>query len=324
MEAMEALKGKRVLVTGGTGFVGSHLVEALAEKGASVVVPFRSLDPRSYFSTQKLGDRVVLAAADLKDFPRVWDIITKYDIEYIFHLGAQAIVTTAYHNPRETIESNVLGTTNILEAARLYGRIKGIIVASSDKAYGKSTKPYVESNPLRGDHPYEVSKAATDLIASAYFKTYGTPVVITRFGNIYGEGDLNFTRIIPGALKAIITDTTLEIRSDGTFVRDYVYVKDVISAYLFLLHNLDRVKGEAFNISCDQSFSVFEVVKIAEKVFGRKIPYTIANTAKNEIPYQHLEWRKIQKLGWKPANTLIRGLRAAFTWYKRHERMLFG
>ncbi|MFZ5845323.1 MAG: NAD-dependent epimerase/dehydratase family protein [Patescibacteria group bacterium] len=314
---MERLTGKNILVTGGTGFVGSHLVEALLDGGARVVVPYRSLDPFSYFATQKLGDRVIMAIGDLKDFNRIFDIIVKYEIEYIFHLAAQAIVTTAYHDPLETIAANVLGTTHVLEAARRYPGIKGVLVASSDKAYGKSSRAYREDDPLRGDHPYEASKAAADLIALAYFKTYNLPVVVTRFGNIYGPGDLNFNRIIPGIMKTLNTGETLVLRSDGTYKRDYVYVKDVVSGYLFLLEKIDKTKGEAFNLSSDDNLSVIDLIKKAEKVLAKKIPYKIANTAINEIPYQHLEYSKIRKLGWRPRFNLSLGLHETYGWYKK-------
>lgn len=323
MESMERLKGKRILVTGGMGFVGSHLVEALVAQGSQVVVPYRSFDPLSYFATQKLGDRVIMAAADLKDFNRVFDVITKYEIHYIFHLAAQAIVTTAYHNPIETMASNVLGTTNVLEAARRYPGIKGVLVASSDKAYGKSKRAYREGDPLRGDHPYEVSKAATDLIALAYFRTYQLPVVVTRFGNIYGPGDLNFNRIIPGIMKTLFTGETLILRSDGSYIRDYVYVKDVVGGYLFLAERTDKVKGEAFNLSSNDSLSVIDLIKESKKIFSQKISYKIGNFAVNEIPYQHLNYSKIKKLGWIPRYSLRRALNETLNWYQKYSSQLF-
>lgn len=317
MESMEALKGKNVLVTGGTGFVGSHLVEELLNRGASVVVTFRSADPRSYFATRKLADRSILAVCDLKDTQRVFDVVTRYEVDYIFHLGAQAIVTTSYHNPFEAIATNVMGTVNVLEAARKFPGVKGVIVASSDKAYGKSSKPYMESDPLRGDHPYEVSKSSADLIALSYYKTYNTPVVVTRFGNIYGEGDLSFNRIIPGVMKALITGETLKLRSDGTFVRDYVYVGDVVLGYMKLLTNLTKVAGEAFNFSSKEKLSVLELIRVVEKVLKVKVPYRIVNTQKNEIPFQTLQIAKAGKLlGFSPRYTLSSTLPALYEWYK--------
>jgi CDP-glucose 4,6-dehydratase len=193
-----------------------------------------------------------------------------------------------------------MGTVSILEAARATESVKGVIVASSDKAYGKTKKAYTEESPLQGDHPYDVSKSATDLIAQTYYKTYGLPVVVTRFGNVYGEGDLHMDRIVPGICEAIIKNKPLLIRSNGKYVRDYVYVKDVADGYLFLLKHIDKVKGEAFNFSSDDYFSVLDLVKKAEEVMEKKIDYKILNNAKNEIPYQHLKDKKIRRLGWKP------------------------
>lgn len=313
---MEGLKDKRILVTGGTGFVGSHLVETLVKLGATVIVPYRSLDPRSYFSLKKLDKKVIMAVCDLKDFCRVCDIVTKYEVDYIFHLASQAIVTTAFQNPLETLETNIMGTARLLEASRVYGKVKGIIVASSDKAYGKSSKAYRETDPLRGDHPYEVSKSSEDLIAQMYYRTYKLPVVVTRFGNIYGEGDLNFSRIIPGIMKAVIKREKIVLRSDGTYIRDYVHVKDVVSGYLFLLMRLTEAKGEVFNISTNNSYSVTGLIKEAEKIFKRKLPFTVENSARNEIPYQHLNAEKIYALGWKPKYSFKNTFLSMRRWYR--------
>ena len=305
-----------VLVTGGTGFVGAHLVEALLKRGNRVIVTYRASDPTSYFFQKKLDKKVVMAHCDLSDYERVCNVITRYEVDTICHLGAQAIVTTAYANPREAIISNVLGTANILEAARAYRHVKRIIVASSDKAYGKTKGMYTENSPLAGDHPYEVSKSAADLIAQMYWKTYRLPVVITRFGNIYGPGDLNFNRIIPGIMQSILAKKKLAIRSDGTFVRDYVYVSDVVSGYLFLLDHFDKVAGQAFNVSSDSSYSVLMLIKKVSRILRKKIPYEIHNTQVNEIPYQHLSYDKIKTYGWKPRATLSNGLTLTYRWYK--------
>lgn len=314
------LKDTRILVSGGTGFVGSHLVEQLVNSGASVVTTYQKTDPKSYFITENLQKKVVTEHIDITDFTKMWELVTKHDIEYIFHLAAQPIVTIAYNNPRQTFLTNVTGTVNILESARLYGKIKGIIVASSDKAYGKlsaKTKAYVESDPLAGDHPYEVSKSAADLICYSYFKTYGLPVVTTRFGNIYGEGDLNFSRIIPGIMKSLIRNEILQIRSNGKYIRDYLYIKDVVNGYLLLLKHIDKVKGEAFNFGSSQPLSVHEVIVLAEKTLKVKIKYKILDTAQNEIPYQHLQFAKIKKLGWKNESSLEETLGQIYSWYEK-------
>jgi len=313
------LHGKNILVTGGDGFIGSHLVKKLLTLNASVFVPQRRNNPHSFFNTEKLYKKVHLVHLDVKNKDRVYDVVTKHEIDFIFHLAAQPIVTTAYHNPLETLETNIMGTANILEAARNYGKVRGVIMASSDKAYGKLFKDeYTETDPLKGDHPYEVSKSCADLIGQTYFKTYGLPVVITRFGNIYGPGDLNFNRIIPGMMKALIKNETWEIRSDGTFVRDYVYVEDVVSAYLFLAERINSLKGEAFNVSSGVSFSVLELLHKTEKVLHKKIKFQINNNAKNEIPFQHLDFTKIKKLGWKSKIKTEIGLRKTYLWYEKN------
>lgn len=307
-----------ILVTGGTGFVGSHLVEALVKAGAQVVVPYVELDPRSYFMTQGLGKRVILCPVDLTDRGRVSSLINNYEIKVIFHLGAQAIVANAYRNPVEAFETNLMGTVNVLEAARQYEKIESIVVTSSDKAYGKSDKPYVEEDPLRGDHPYEASKAAADLAAQTYAKTYGLPVTVTRFGNIYGEGDLNFTRIIPGMMKAILEEKILELRSDGTMTRDYVYVKDAVSGILTLAQNIDKACGQAYNFTSHEHLSVLDLLAKAEKVIGQRIRYNVQNDAINEIPNQRLNDDKIrQALGWKSIHTLEKTLFQIYTWYQK-------
>jgi len=331
---MNNFKGNNILVTGGTGFVGSHLVEELIKQHANVITTYQTLNPRSYFFTQKLNKKVTMVNLDICNFDKVFEIVAKFQIDFIFHLAAQALVDVAYDNPKKTFESNILGTINVLESARLFPKIKGIIIASSDKAYGKIKNPtfevrnkhlddrtskvkYQETDPLRGDHPYEVSKSAADLISYSYFKTYHLPVVITRFGNIYGEGDLNFSRIIPGIIASLINKETLKIRSNGKYVRDYLYVKDVISGYLLLSDNIEKVKGEAFNFGSTETFSVIELINTIEKTLHKKINYKIMNTAKNEIPYQSLDYSKIKKeLKWNPKYSLSTISKKIFKWYK--------
>jgi len=312
------LAGKNVLVTGGTGFIGSHLAERLITSKCNVIVPYQSLNPKSYFSRKKLGGYVILVQKDLKNFKRTLDIVTKYEIDFIFHLAAQSIVPTAYHNPLETFETNIMGTANVLEAARLYGKVQGIIVVSSDKAYGKIPKAN-ENDALSGDHPYETSKAACDLVATTYYATYGLPVAVVRFGNVYGEGDVNFSRIIPGAVRSIIKNESLPIRSDGKYVRDYVYVGDVIEALILLSKNITKVKGEVFNISSNENLSVLEIVENVGETLGKKINYKIQKNAINEIPRQSISFNKLKKrFGWKPKNNLKKTIPSIFNWYKNY------
>lgn len=318
--------GHNILVTGGTGFVGSHLVEDLCDLGNRVTVTTLRDDPYSYFRDKNLSLRSIVTQLDIINFEQLFDLVTKSGFDYIFHLAAQPLVNVAYINPRRTLNSNINGTINILECARLTGTIKGVIVASSDKAYGKMVKvdsQYIEEDPLLGDHPYEVSKSAADLICTMYFKTYGIPVVITRFGNIYGEGDLNFSRIIPDIMKSQITKTKLQLRSDGTFVRDYLYVKDVTSGYIRLAKAIQQVTGEAFNFGSDDTYSVIDLIKIIDKSLRTSTEYITLNNAINEIPYQSLNYQKIQKfIGWEPKHSVKKTINDIKEWYVRYFKKL--
>lgn len=313
------LAGKNILVTGGTGFIGSHLVSRLSETDCRIIVPYQYLDPKSFFFTsERLSRKVVLASCDVCDFRSVLGVVSGHEIDFVYHLAAQSIVDTAIANPLETFQTNVIGTANVLEAARLYGRVKGIIVTSSDKAYGKIPRAR-ETSAIGGDHPYETSKAGCDLIAQTYYKTYRLPVVITRFGNVYGEGDLNFSRIIPGALKALVNDEVLLIRSDGKFVRDYVYVEDIVDALMSLTKQGPKISGEAFNISSKENLSVLALLARVENALGKKISYKITNVAKNEIPVQSINFDKITKLlGWRPTHSVSDTIEDIYSWYERY------
>ena len=321
MENME-ITGKKILVTGGTGFVGSHLVEELIKKDNHVVTTYLEHEPESYFVREGLHKRAEMAHVDIGNFEALHDLISKRDVEYIFHLAAQPLVHVAYKNPRRTFETNVMGTVNVLESARLLGNLKGVIVASSDKAYGKKDDKftsYTEDDRLRGEQPYEASKSATDIVTYTYYKSYGVPAVTTRFGNIYGEGDMNFSRIIPGAVEAVCNDSQLVLRSDGSFFRDYLYVKDVVRGYLMLAENMPKAVGEAFNFGSEENVSVLELLSAIESACNVTIDYTIQNTAKNEIPFQSLEYTKIQKtLGWKPIHSLESTMPGILSWYQQY------
>lgn len=307
---------KRVLVTGGTGFVGSHLVEALLHKHTQVIVPYRSIDYSSYFFKKGLDRKVLMVPCDIKSKEQVMDVVSKYEVTFIYHLAAQPIVTTAYENPVETLLTNIMGTVYLLEAVKTLSHVQGIIVASSDKAYGKTKKEYTEESPLKGLHPYDVSKSSCDLITQTYATTYNLPVVITRFGNIYGEGDRNMNRVIPGIVQAIIQKNNFLIRSDGTYVREYLYVKDVVEGYILLAEKFNEVVGEAFNFGTSYRRSVIELVHDVENILNIKVPYTILNTAKKEIPFQALNWEKAKsQLLWKPTHTLDQVLPSIVEWY---------
>lgn len=318
------LKGAKVLVTGGTGFVGSHLVERLLTEGAVVTSTYQTANPQSYFFQKKLNNFVALSHTSVNNYQAIFDLVTKADIEYIFHLAAQPLVHVAYANPLQTLQTNIMGTAHILEAARNSTTTVGVIVASSDKAYGKLAEgKYTEQSQLKGDHPYEVSKSATDLLCNTYFKTYQTPVITTRFGNIYGAGDLNYSRIIPGVIKSILTKEPLVLRSDGSHIRDYLHVKDVVEGYILAAQKCNTLAGEAFNFGSTDTFSVLEILATCEKTLDIPIPYTIVNTAKNEIPYQSLDFSKAKKhLHWKPKQTLHSSLPEILTYYQTilHEK----
>ena len=310
------IKNSTILVTGGAGFIGSHLVKELASLGAKVVVLDNAIDPKSLFVSDGIHKLSRFALADLREKEEVDRVFEEYSPQYVFHLAAEPIVERGFENPYNAFETNIMGTVNVLESCRRLNSVSAVIVASSDKAYGKTKKPYTEDFPLRGDHPYDVSKSSADLISYAYYKSYGLPVVITRFGNVYGEGDLHMNRIIPGICEAIIKKKILEIRSNGKYVRDYLYVKDVVDGYIFLISKISSVAGEAFNFSSNDTLSVLDLVKRMEKILKTKIKYKILNTAKNEIPYQHLVDSKIRRLGWKTKYNLYSSLQQIFDWYK--------
>lgn len=309
---------KNVFVTGAGGMVGGNVVEKLLDAKANVVALIRSKNPQAYFYSEGLDDRVVSAYGDLKDCARMQDIIGRYEISIILHLGAQPIVGAAFSNPLETLQTNITGTANILEATRR-SNIEAVVVASSDKAYGKAKKlPYTEDMPMNGEGPYEVSKSCTDLLALSYAKTYDLPVSVTRFGNIYGSGDLNFNRIIPGAIRAGLLDETLDIRSDGKMVREYLFVDDVARGYLMLAENIAKTKGEAFNFGSGERLKVLDVVEKVGNVMGKQIKTKILNMPNNEIPEQYLSSEKVEKLlGWKAEFSIEKGLDAAVPWYKK-------
>jgi len=316
---MQKYYSKNILVTGGRGFIGSHLVEKLVKQKLNVVIIDRLNLSRSYFNLKNLSSQTKVIFNDIKDYGKVLKVLRKYKIDYIFHLAAQSLVEKAFLNPLDTFKDNILGTANILEAARSYGQIKGIVTASSDKAYGKTKRKYKETDALCGDHPYEVSKTCADLIGQTYFKTYKLPIVITRFGNVFGPGDINFNRIIPGIMESIIKKKVLLVRSNGKYVRDYIYIKDAVDGYLLLLKNIDKVKGEAFNFGSQNTFSVLNLINQIEKILKVKVRYKILNQEKNEIPYQSLNWQKAEKiLNWQPQFDFAKGVLQTYRWYKNY------
>ncbi len=316
-------KERHVLVTGATGIVGSWLCEELLARGAYVVALVLDDEPLSRLYSEKIIERCSIIRGNLANFDDCMRAINVHDVDVVFHLGAQTIVGAALRDPLECFESNIRGTYNLLEAARrLPGLATRIVVASSDKAYGDSPiLPYTEDMPLRGAHPYDVSKSCTDLLSHAYAHTYGMGIAIARCGNIYGGGDLNWSRIVPGTIRSILKGERPILRSDGSMIRDYIYVKDVVSAYIALAEALDRndMIGQAFNFSPESEVSVLDIVKAIAKAMGSAITPDVRNTVTNEIVNQTLDSAKARKmLDWHCAWTLDQGLKETVAWYRAH------
>ncbi|AUD12505.1 sugar dehydratase, partial (plasmid) [Planococcus sp. MB-3u-03] len=314
-------KKRNVLVTGSNGFVGSHLCERLIHLEAKVVGLYRELKEDSVLVKSGSTLSMTMIKGDLTDLFLLKEVIETYEIETIFHLGAQTDVKVGSENPIETFESNIRGTWNVLEASKRSDKVKQIIVASSDKAYGTTLKlPYSEENHLNGIFPYDVSKSATDMLSSTYFHTFNSPVCITRCGNIYGEGDLNLTRIVPSSIMSIIKGEIPLIRGNGQSTRDYLYILDAVEAYLNLAENMERnpsILGEAFNFSNEDPITVIELVNKIIKISGKEgITPTVLNVAKHEIDHQFLNSLKATEiLNWKPKFSLDTGILNTIKWY---------
>lgn len=314
-------RDRPTLVTGATGVVGSWLVKSLLDRGARVAALVRDADPQSEFYRSGDYQRCAIVSGRLEDFWTLERAINEQEIQTVFHLAAQAIVGVAHRFPWQTFETNVRGTYNVLEACRIHQNlVQQVVIASSDKAYGSPNQlPYVETMPLAGQHPYEVSKSCTDLIAQSYAYTYGLPVAIARCGNIYGGGDLNWSRIVPGTMRSLLQGDRPIIRSDGKFVRDYVYVEDAVGAYLDLAEQVNRpeVIGQAFNFSLEQPLSVIDLVDYIRKVAQcEHLESDIQNTAVGEIRSQYLDAHKARSiLKWQPTFGLETGLIKTLNWY---------
>jgi len=312
---------KNVFVTGCTGFLGSWLTQALVDRGANVVGLVRDNVPRANFSRLGLDKCISTVRGEIENYFLLERIINEYEIDTVFHLAAQTIVTIANRNPAATFETNIKGTWNLLEACRRNSTVKRIIVASSDKAYGEhKSLPYKEEAALKGSHPYDVTKSCADLIASTYYNAYQLPVCITRCGNFYGGGDLNFNRIVPGTIRSIVFNEPPVIRSDGTFVRDYIYILDAAEAYLLLAEKMDElaIQGEAFNFSNEIQLSVLDITKKILELMGREdLTPVMLNETTSEIKHQYLSAKKAREiLRWKVRYSLEEGLKETINWYK--------
>lgn len=314
-------RNRPTFVTGGTGLVGSCLVQSLVEAGAEVVCLVRDWVPQSEMVRTRLIERVKVVRGDVRDQGLLERVLGEYEIEVVFHLAAQAIVGIANRNPVSTFETNIQGTWALLEACRRNPLVKSVVLASSDKAYGDcDLLPYGEETPLRGRHPYDVSKSCADLIAQSYAATYGLPLAITRCGNFYGGGDLNWNRIVPGTIRSVYHRQPPVIRSDGRFVRDYFYVEDGAAAYMLLAEKLatqPELRGEAFNFSNEIQVTVLDLVNVILRLMGSTLAPEVRNEASNEIRHQYLRASKArQRLGWRPLYTLEEGLQHTVGWYR--------
>lgn len=313
-------KDRNVLVTGCTGLLGSWLTKSIAEKEACVVGLIRDLVPRSNLNWSGFDNDIISVRGEIEDYFLLERTINEYEIDTVFHLAAQTIVTIANRNPISTFKANIEGTWNILEACRRSPLVKRIVVASSDKAYGdQATLPYDENTPLEGRHPYDVSKSCADLICRSYYETYGLPVCVTRCGNFYGGGDLNFNRIVPGTIRSIFNNERPIIRSDGNYLRDYFYIKDGAKSYMLLAEKMEsrKIHGEAFNFSTEYPITVLEIVNKILSLMESNLEPKVLNNVSNEIRNQYLSAQKAKaQLNWHPSYTLDEGLKETIEWYK--------
>lgn len=314
---------RRVFVTGATGLLGSALVAELVDRGAEVTCLIRDWVPASELVSSSVVRRTNIVSGDLLDSALLVRAINEYEIDTVFHLGAQTIVGTAARSPVSTFDSNIRGTWNLLEACRLNDKlVERVIVASSDKAYGEHDQlPYTEDTPLRGRFPYDASKACADLVALSYFHAYRTPVAVTRCGNLWGPGDVNYNRLIPGTIRSALLDEPPIIRSDGTYRRDYFFVRDAVEAYLTLAEQVTAqdLAGQAFNLGNETPLSVLEVVEAILRATDRpRLAPVVLNGANSEIRDQFLDCSKAKRvLKWSARYHLEDGLRETIPWYAR-------
>ena len=301
-----------IFITGGTGFVGSWLVKRLLKQDAQITLLVHDDMPQS--------KKVNIVRGSVEDYSTIERAINEYEPDTIVHLAAQPLVGMSLRTPLHTFEVNIRGTYNLLEACRHHkDMLKAIVIASSDKAYGEAKElPYTEETRLSACYPYEVSKASADMLAQTYFITYGLPVTVMRCGNIYGGGDLNWSRIIPGTIRSLYHNESPVIRSNGKFLRDYIYVKDVVNGILRLIDYINISKGQAFNFGTNNPVSVLDLVNLIQELMQKRyLELEILDIVTHEIVDQYLSLEKSEKLlSWKPTHFLEDGLLETIEWYK--------
>jgi CDP-glucose 4,6-dehydratase len=312
---------RRVFVTGCTGLVGAWTVRTLMERGAHVVGLVRDGVPGSELARSGLQEQIDVVRGCVEDQPLLERILGEFEIQTVLHLAAQTIVGIANRGPLSTFETNIKGTWCLLEAARRCGKPPQMIVASSDKAYGEqSALPYTEDAPLQGRHPYDASKSCADILTLTYNHTYRLPVCVTRCGNFFGGGDLNWNRIVPGTIRSVLRGQRPVIRSDGSFVRDYFYVKDGAEAYLHLAECMARqpeVVGQAFNFSNEIQVTVLDLAERILRLMEARAELDVRGEASNEIKHQYLSAAKARRmLGWRPRYILDEALAETIDWYR--------
>jgi len=315
-------RDRPVLLTGATGLLGGWLVRRLLEAGADVVCVVRDWIPRSELVTSRLLEKVRVVRGDIRSQRMLERALGEYEIATVFHLAAQTTVGVANRNPVSTLDTNVRGTWALLEACRRSPAVQQIVIASSDKAYGdQEVLPYAETSPLQGRHPYDVSKSCADLIGQMYGYTYRLPVAITRCGNLYGGGDLNWNRIVPGTIRSVLRGERPVIRSDGQYVRDYFYVEDAAAAYMLLaeqLYQMPELRGQAFNFSNERRITVLELANQIIALMGSTLEPDVRNEASHEIRLQYLDASKVRTLfNWSPLFSVESGLEATLRWYRQ-------
>jgi CDP-glucose 4,6-dehydratase len=317
---------RNVFVTGAMGFVGAHVTRMLVEQGACVVCLQRDAVRANALDFFDLRSRATVIQGTLEDYALMERILNEYEIEAVFHLGAQAIVGAANRSPLSTFETNIRGTYFLLEACRVTKSVQRVVVASSDKAYGTHENlPYTEDDALQGLFPYDASKVCTDVLARSYAQTYEVPIAVTRFANVYGPGDMNLSRIIPGTILAVLKDEAPIIRSDGTPIREFVYVDDVARGYLLLAERIAEAKGEAFNFGTGEQVQMLELVQRIIRLAGRTLEPKVMLQTKiaGEIDAQYLSAAKVEaRFGWKAEVRLDEGLRRTIDWYREHHSRL--